>query len=392
MADDRLQDILNDLRIRSDPALLAFLPDEENQNIMLRNLPAAVLIRDSGDAIILEANDYALKLFGVERKLLIGSTLSDLNLSIRFQDPRSASQVSGDPRNAEVTDSQGVEIPAIVFDRKVDIAGRQADLFIIVDGTMMGSSADSSQIPRYSMLKDYLSALSKGYLMVEAAGSSTEQDLLIVEASANLPSELTGPVKVGESISTVLPQGEAARLVEEALESTRSGEVRAFESKVAGRIDVFPGQGSLVLLCFGADPGTEEIEKDHIITKESSLSSSVVKTVLLYSPDSAERESGSEMLKMLGFAIIEANTCSEVMEQVTGEPERFLFVFAELESIEPETTDLMQALADAGKCLILAGNDLIKSSKDVPSGVKIVCLRKPYGINDLAAAVSEVCS
>ena len=78
MADDKLKDILNELRLRATPALLAFMPDEENQNIMLRNLPAAVLIKDSSYAIILEANDYALELFGVERKLLIGSTLSDL--------------------------------------------------------------------------------------------------------------------------------------------------------------------------------------------------------------------------------------------------------------------------------------------------------------------------
>jgi CheY-like chemotaxis protein len=392
MADDKLQDILNELRLRTDPALLAFLPDEENQNLMLRNLPAAVLIRNSDDSIILEANDYTLKLFGVERKLLIGSTLSDLGLSIHFHDPPSSSQVSGDPRNARVIDSQGVEIPAIVFDRKIDISGKHADLFIIVDGTLLGASPEASPVPRYSILKSYLNVLSQGYIMVEITGTSTEQDLIILETSENLPASISQPVQTGESISKVLPQGEAARLVEEAIEASRTGRIRAFESKASGRIDVFPGEASLVLLCFGSEKEETEEEKDHIITTESSLSSSVVKTVLLLAPENLSRESGSEMLRMLGFVVVDATSPGQALEQINSEPDRFLFVLADLESVQPETIELMKVLASANKHLILAGSDLIKDSKDIPHGKKVVYLLKPYGINDLASAISEICN
>ncbi len=392
MAEDRLQDILTGLKLSSDPALLAFMPDEENQNILLRNLPAAVLIRDSNDATILEANDYALKLFGVERQLLVGSTLSDLRLSIHFHDSPSSSQASGDPRNARVTDSQGVEIPSIVFDRKVDIGGRNADLFIIMDGTMMGASPDASRISRYGILKSYLNVLSQGYLMVEVTGTVTEQDLIVVETSEYLPTGISLPIKLGESISKVLPQGEAARLVEEAIEASRTGEICTFESKTAGRIDVFPGKASLLLLCFEPGKVVVEEEKNHIITTESSLSSSIVKTVLLIEPESLSRESGSEMLKMLGFTVVDATSPGQAIEYVVKEPERFLFVLADLESEQQETIELMKELATAKKHLILIGNDLIKDSKDIPVGIKVICLLKPYGINDLASAVSEICS
>jgi CheY-like chemotaxis protein len=391
MAEDRLRDLLDNLRVTTDPSLLAFLPDEENQNLLLRNLPAAVLIRDSGDAMILEANDYALKLFGVERKLLVGSTLSDLGLSIHFHDAPSSSQVSGDPRNARITDSQGVDIPAIVFDRKIDLGNRQADLYIIVDGTMMGGSQDNSQIPRYGILKSYLGSRGNGYLMTEAAGSATEQDLVVVEASEKLPGGL-GRVRIGESIAEVFPRGEAVRLVEAALEASADGEARVFDSKTAGRIDIFPGRSSLVLLSFEREQEAEETEKDHIVTRESSLSSSVVKTVLLLSPDSVSRDSTAEMLRMLGFSLVEVASPGEALKEVSDTPERFLFVFADLESVQPETIELMNVLEGARRHLILAGNDLIKSGKDVPAGVKLVCLRKPYGINDVASAVSEVCS
>lgn len=389
MTNEKLQEILDSLRVSDNPSLLAFLPDEENQNTLLRNLPAAVLIRDCVDAIILEANDYALRLFGTERQLLMGSSLSDLGLSIHFFDAPSSSSASGNPRKARITDSQGVEVPCFVFSRKIEISGKQADLFIILDRTMLGSGEDSSQASRYSIMKRCLGVLSQGYIMAEIAGVSDEQDLIVIEVSDKLPAKLKkSPVRVGESITNIFSPFEAAQIVETAISSSDSGELRTCEVESVGRIEIFPGSSSLVLLSFAVEYVLADA--DQIVISETPSSSAAVKTVLFLSSDTQDIDSGSDMLRMLGFAVATHSSPAQALKDYRQSPDRFLFLMADIEAIQSDMKELITELHTGGKHMILACNTEIHDPKDIPHGFKLVYVRKPYGINDIAAAVSEV--
>ncbi len=62
-----VRDILAKLRAADEPQLSAFQPDTEGQNTILRNMPCGLIVRDADEGIILEVNDYALDLFGVQR-------------------------------------------------------------------------------------------------------------------------------------------------------------------------------------------------------------------------------------------------------------------------------------------------------------------------------------
>jgi len=388
VTNEKLKEILDSLRVSDSPSLLAFLPDEENQNTLLRNLPAAVLIRDCVDSIILEANDYALRLFGTERQLLIGSSLSDLGLSIHFFDAPSSSSASGNPRKARITDSQGVEIASFVFSRKIEISGRQADLFIILDRTMLGSGEDNSQASRYSIMKRCLSVLSQGYIMAEIAGSSLEQDLVVIEVSDKLPAKLKAPIRVGESITSLFSPFEAARIIETAVSASDSGELRTCEVETVGSIEIFPGSSSLVLLSFAVEHVLADT--DQVVITESQPGSEVVKSVLLLSPDGQDLDSGSEMLKMLGFAVTAHSSPGQALKDYSKSPDRFLFLMADIETMQPELKELIKELHSGGKHMILACNTEIHGPKDIPPDFKLVYVRKPYGINDIASAVSEV--
>jgi len=389
VTNEKLKEILDSLRVSDNPSLLAFLPDEENQNTLLRNLPAAVLIRDCVDAIILEANDYALRLFGTERRLLVGSSLSDLGLSIHFFDAPSSSSASGNPRRARITDSQGVEVPCFVFSRKIEISRKQADLFIILDRTMLGSGEDSSQASRYSIMKRCLGVLSQGYIMAEMAGSSVEQDLIVIEVSDKLPAKLRTPIRVGESITNIFSPYEAARIIETAISSSDSGELRTCEVETIGRIEIFPGSSSLVLLSFAVEHVLTDTDQI-VVTEESPTSSAGVKTVLFLSSDTQDLDSGSDMLRMLGFAVATHSSPGQALKDYMQSPDRFLFLMADIETIQAEMKELIKELHTAGKHMIIACNTEIHDPEDIPPGFKLVYVRKPYGINDIAAAVSEV--
>jgi PAS domain-containing protein len=109
-----VRELLAQLRISDEPQLSAFLPDAEGQNVILRNLPCALIVRDSDEGVILELNDYALDLFGVQRFSLIGKTLKSIGLSMDINS-ESTMASPGSPAQGSIKDSSGTSIDGYVY-------------------------------------------------------------------------------------------------------------------------------------------------------------------------------------------------------------------------------------------------------------------------------------
>lgn len=375
---ESVRDILAKLRAADEPQLSAFRPDSEGQNTILRNLPCGLLVRDADEGVIVEVNDYALDLFGVQRFSLVGQTMHSAGLSIQTTEDSSIS-APGHPVTGHIIDSTGVKIPVLVFQRRIRISGRKADILVLNDSTLLGGSRTAEV--SFNLFKRALTDSDTPFVFAKISGEALQRDLLVSETGGTLPPELGAEIATGSSVADLLSPVNAARLVESAIMLSRNGGDKLMELKDTCPMKLYADPGGQVLITFPA----ENKSKKSIRTKKSQLSSGIRRAVL-YITDPASEQSGTEMLQMIGFQVIEVDSPASATILIEENPGRFHFVVSDDFSDDPDMISVAVELERSGVGLVLVSNSDFTHGEDL----KLVKVPPPLSINLLASAVSEV--
>lgn len=375
---ENVRDLLAKLRAADEPQLSAFRPDSEGQNTVLRNLPCGILVRDAEEGIVLEVNDYALDLFGVQRFALVGQTLASCNLAMEFTEEGSIS-APGQPAMCNIRDAGGVSIPVLTFRRRIRISGRKADVMVLIDSTLLGGKRTAEV--SFNLFRRALSESSTPFILALISGEALERDLLISETGGVLPDELNGNASPGKSVSELFSPVNAARIVENALMLSRNGGDKLIELRDCSPMKLFTDPGGQVLITFPV----ECEQKKSIRTKKSQLSSGIKRAVLYIVSKDADY-SGKDMLGMLGFQVIEVESPASAQILLEETPGRFHFVVSDDFADDPDLIHVAEELERSGVGLVLL------SDSDFPhgNGLKFVGIHPPPSINLLASAVSEI--
>lgn len=376
---ETVRELLAQLRVSDEPQLSAFLPDPEGQNVILRNLPCALIVLDSDEGVVLELNDYALDLFGVQRFTLIGKTLKSVGISMDVNS-ESAAASPGNPSQGFIKDSSGVSVPVLLLQRRVRLSGLKADVILIIDSTLIGGSRTAEA--SFDLFKRALSETKTAYIFARTTGGALERDLQVVEFGGDLPSEMAGKVIAGKSISDVFTPVNAARVVENAIILSKNGGEKKLELKQCRPLKMYADPGGQVLIVF--PPENDERKTIRAIT--SQLSSGMKRTVLYIASSATARNSGKEMLEMIGFHVTEMESPSSAQIILDENPGRFHFVVCEEYADDPDLLALAVDLDSSGIGLVLVTNDEFTYSGDL----RLMKLAPPLSINLLASAVSQV--
>lgn len=374
---ENVRDLLAKLRAVDEPQLSAFRPDAEGQNTILRNMPCGLVVRDSEEGIVLEVNDYALDLFGVQRFTMVGQTLTSSGLHLETGDDSSLS-APGQPTIGMIRDSSGVSIPVLTFRRRIRISGRKADILILVDSTLLGGKR-TAEIS-FNLFKRALSESDTPYILARISGESLQRDLLVTETGGELPSDLRGRVSPGISVSDLFSPVNAARIVENSIILSKNGGEKRIELRDCCAMKLFTDPGGQVLVTFPSDTANKTIR-----TKKSQLSSGIRRSVLYITSPEADY-SGKEMLQMIGFQVLEVESPSSAAILIEENPGRFHFVVSDDFTDDPDLITVGVELERAGIGLVLVSNSNFTHGEDL----KLVSIPPPLSINLLASAVSEV--
>lgn len=377
MSED-VRDILAKLRAADEPQLSAFQPDTEGQNTILRNMPCGLIVRDADEGIILEVNDYALDLFGVQRFSIVGQSLKKISLSMETGEENSLS-APGQPSMGSITDSGGVSIPVLIFRRRIRIGGRKADIFLLVDSTLLGGKRTAEV--GFNLFKRALAESNTAFILANISGEALQRDLLVAETGGELPEDLRGKTLPGSSVSDLFSPVNAARIVENAIILSKNGGEKLIELKDSCPMKLFTDPGGLVLITFPA----ECEEKKSFRTTRSQLSSGIRRAVLYISSPDAEY-SGKDMLQMIGFQVVEVESPSSASILIEENPGRFHFVVSDDFTDDPDLITVAVELERTGIGLVMVSdNDFTHGDE-----LKLVKVSPPLSINLLASAVSEV--
>jgi len=376
---DTVREILARLRTADEPQLSAFLPDSEGQNTILRNLPCALIVRDAVEGIVLELNDYALDLFGVQRFNIIGKTLGHMNTAIELNSD-SAITAPGKPALGHIKDSGGVSIPVLLLQHRIRMTDRKVDVILAIDSTLLGGSR-TAEIS-FNLFRRALSESGSAFIFARITGDSMAQDLLISEIGGELPAEIREKALPGASVADLFSPVNAARVVENAIVLSRNGGEKKLELKKCRPMKMFADPGGQVLITFPAECD----ERKSIRAKTSQLSSGVRRAVLHIASGESEQNSGKEMLQMIGFQVLQVESPSSAHIILEESPGRFHFVVCEGFTDDPDLVSVANELEHSGLGLVLVANEDFNYS----GNLKIVQIPPPLSINLLASAVSQV--
>jgi len=378
---ETVRELLAQLRISDEPQLSAFLPDAEGQNVILRNLPCALIVLDSDEGVVLELNDYALDILGVQRFTLIGKTLNSVGLAIDMN-VESAAAAPGKPTQGFIKDSSGVSIPVLMLQRRVRLSGRKADIVISIDSTLTGGSRTAEA--SFDLFRRALSETRTAYVFARISGSALERDLLVVESGGELPSEIAGKSSSGSSISDMFTPVNAARVVENAIILSRNGGEKMLELTKCSPLKMYADPGGQILMVFPP----EDKERKTIRTISSQLSSSIRRTVLYIASSASARNAGKEMLAMIGFHVTEMDSPSSAQIVFDENPGRFHFVVCEGFTDDPDLVSFVDELENAGIGIVLVTDEEFDHGEEL----RLARISPPLSINLLASAVSQVSS
>lgn len=376
---ETVRELLAKLRVSDEPQLSAFLPDAEGQNVIMRNLPCAMIVLDSDEGVVLELNDYALDLFGIQRFTLIGKTLKSVGLSMETNND-TALVSPGNPAQGFIKDSSGVSIPVLLLHRKVRLSGRNGDVILLIDSTLIGGSRTAEA--SFDLFKRALSETKTAYIFASITGGALERDLQVMEFGGELPPGIGDKVVSGLSISDLFTPVNAARVVENAIILSRNGGEKRLELKGCRPLKMYADPSGQVLMVF--PPEDEGRKAIRAITTQ--LSSGMKRTVLYIASSESARNSGKEMLEMIGFHVTEMESPASAHIIFDENPGRFHFVVCEEFTDDPDLSGLAGELDDAGIGLVLVTDE----DFDYGGDLKMVKVSPPLSINLLASAVSQV--
>ncbi len=378
---ERAEKLLGYLRAFDDPTLITFTPDHEGMNLLLRNIPAAVFVRDAQSGQVLFMNDQAADILGVSMKEALGKTLADSGTGIT---PEGKAGLSGAVRGT-LRDTAGARVKVLSFSRRVDLRGRTAEIVMIIDATLFRGEVSGEAEAGLAAFRRALAESGTAYLFAEIVGSTIERDLIVLETGGVLPAFLQGKTKPGCSISELFPPVEAARLVETALAMGSDSETRDITLRGGVELRLIGGGGHRALMVFSG--GREkESAPNRVQAKTGTLSATIRRTVLSIDPGGDSAAEG--MLRMLGFTSVSVDSVASGMILLEETPERFLFVLLEQDN-PPEFGNLAAQLLKTGTGLIVVSSG--SAPPDTPEELKFAQVPAPLGINSLASAVSQVC-
>jgi len=377
---EKAKDLLERLRALDDPALVAFTPDHEGMNLLLRHVPAALLVRDVRNWRVLFMNDQAADMFGVSVKDVLGKTLAESGAGII---PEGNTGLSGIVRGT-LRDTDGARVKVLVFTRRVSLRGSGAEIVMILDATAFGDDGSDSDKAGLTVFRRALAEGGTAYIYTEIAGGSIERDMIVLETGGVLPADLQDKVEPGCSISELFPPMEAARLVETTLAMDDGADARDITLKSGMALRLFSGGAHRALMVF---PGGREQEppSDRVQAKTGNLSATIRRTALNIAPGGDSTADG--MLTMLGFTSVSVDSVDSAMILLEETPERFLFVLLEQEN-PPGFGSLAAQLLKTGTGLVTVSSG---PAPDIPEGLRFAQVPAPLGINSLASAVSQVC-
>ena len=375
---ESVRELLSQLRISDEPQLSAFLPDQEGQNIILRNLPCALLVREADEGIVLELNDYAQDLFGEQRLALIGKTLKSAGLSLKFS-KEEVSASPGKPIQGLLKDSSKASIPVLLLQQRIRINGSKADVIIIIDSTLLNSRTAA---PSFDLFKRALTESKTAFIFASIVGSILARDVSVKEYGGDLPEVFKDKIKAGISVSELFSPVNAARIVENAIILSKNGGEKNLELKKCGPLKMFADTFGQLLITFPP----ESAERKTVRATVNSLSAGMRRTVLYIASSETARNSGKEMLEMIGFHVTDVESPSSARIILEDSPGRFHFMVCEEFTEDPDLFNLINELETAGIGLILVSNESFEN-KNYQNLVK---LPHPLGINLLASAVSKV--
>ena len=378
---ERAEKLLGYLRAFDDPTLITFTPDPEGINLLLRNVPASVFVRDVQTGQLLFMNDQAADLFGVQPSDVLGGTLADAG---KGQTPEGKAGLTGAVRGT-LRDSSGARVKVMVFSRKVEIRGRTAEICLVIDATLFRGENGREAEAGLGIFRHALVESGTAYIFTEIAGSVIERDMIVIESGGALPAPLQDKVKPGCSISELFPPVEAARLVETAISQGSDESARDLELRGGLHVRLLSGGGSRAMLVF-PNLRDKEAPPDRVQAKTGKLSATIRRTVLNIDPTGDSTAEG--MLRMLGFTAVGVDSVASALILLEETPDRFLFVLLEQEN-PPEFQSLADHLLSTGTGLVAVST--LETPPDTPEGLKFVQVPAPLGINSLASAVSQVC-
>jgi hypothetical protein len=114
---------------------LAFVRDLEGRNALLRSIPLPVIVTDSSTGIVLELNDSALSLLGVQRESVLEKTPAEAGIDL-VVDFSSGARTGSKASVAIVTDSAGARIACRLFSTQVDVGRRRVMISVLLDATL----------------------------------------------------------------------------------------------------------------------------------------------------------------------------------------------------------------------------------------------------------------
>ncbi|MBD3369197.1 PAS domain-containing protein [Candidatus Fermentibacteria bacterium] len=285
----------------------------------------------------------------------------------------------------------------------------------------------------------------------ESSQSEAPTDMLLIEAKGLFDSTISGRISVGDSVCDVLPFPTCQAMMGAAGQSLKSGGPVELEVEGLGSVMVLSEKPSKAMFCILPPAGTKERaeqpdsedvivassseeggEKDYTVMAEELFGdhagppegdepeivtppASEDQTQPVKPPESEEtesrpdtpsnrakvsdalfvcldknlEESGASMLGMLGFNAVPVCSAEEAVSAIEDSDGTFAFVVAEVGINDVgQLASVMSSLSQY-KLIVMADEETAKKLNESDIEPTVI-IAKPYSINDLATAISEV--
>jgi PAS domain S-box-containing protein len=451
-SDDRKLDFAKEIEnirrlVIEDPEArgLAFFSDEQLNNFLLENIPAALFVINSHSGRIVEVNEAFLTLTGLDRKAILGSRLSQSSVEIIPESYRDNVYSPGEPRRVTIVDKLGASIPAVLYQNRKEAGGITYLISLLLDTTLLrkkekkyGSSIKSSKsqetsFPESIKKKDDGDDAPEPGSISQAIPADDKPD---ENGSTNEKSETSYPSDVETEPSEIIP-GQQSEDLSDAPTDTKSIETETENQKVntADKDDKMePIEESIKESEKGEETAGEEEQTEKPLLKESrepeqsiepdrsaektekAAVSSVTEAAtgidesvkiepetiieekpmcLIIDDEELSLESASDMLRMIGFDVIEARNGGDGIRLFRKNRKRISFIILDIVMPDMDGIEVMKYLMEAdrnAKILISTDYASDKSLQQAIDEGATGVIKKPFGINELALEISKLSS
>lgn len=451
VSDDRKLDFTKEIEnirrlVIEDPEArgLAFFPDEQLNNFLLENIPAALFVINSHTGKIVEVNEAFLTLTGLERKVILGYRLSQSGVEIIPESYRDNVYSPGEPRRVTIVDKLGASIPAVLYQNRKEAGGVTYLISLLLDTTLlrmkekkygsgsMGRKTPETDFPESIKKKDdrddapkpdsISKAVSDGDQLDENGSTKEKSETSDSSEVKTEPSEIV-PEQKSEDLSDVstdskrietetekqkvnnADKDDKTEIIEESIKDAEKGKETSGEEeqteKPLLKESREPEQST------ESDRSEEKVEKAAVSSvTEAAIDSESVKIepettieekpmCLIIDDEELALEAASDMLKMIGFDVFKARNGEEGIRLFRKNRKRISFVILDIVMPDMDGIEVMKYLMEAdrnAKILICTGYATGKSLQQAIDEGAAGVIKKPFGINELALEISKLSS